>query len=71
MAQYEELKGMIEALKPKYYDWTTACPEWSIPYVQKALDMGYIKGDEQGRLRLTDDKIWSLVVMLRINGVME
>lgn len=54
-----------------YYDWTTACPEWSIPYVQKALDMGYIKGDEKGRLRLTDDRIWSLVVMLRIAGIMK
>ncbi len=54
-----------------YYDWTLACPEWSRPYVQKALDMGYIKGDEQGRLRLTDDKIWTLVVCMRINGIMD
>lgn len=54
-----------------YYDWTTACPEWSIPYVQKALDLGIIKGDEQGRLRLTDDKIWCLVITLRATGHMK
>lgn len=65
------LKEEEEDIEVVYYDWTTACPEWSIPYVQKALDMGYIKGDEQGRLRLTDDRIWALVVSLRINGIMK
>ena len=60
-----------EEIKVNYYDWTEACPEWSIPYVQKALDMGFIKGDEQGRLRLTDDRIWCLVVSMRINGIMK
>lgn len=54
-----------------YYDWTTACPKWSLPYVQKALDIGLIKGDEQGRLRLTDDKIWTLVVILRATNIMK
>lgn len=54
-----------------YYDWTTACPKWSIPYVQKALDLGIIKGDEMGQLRLTDDKIWTLVVVLRAMETME
>ena len=54
-----------------YYDWTEACPQWSRPYVHKALEMGYIKGDEQGRLRLTDDRIWCLVVMLRVNGILD
>ena len=60
-----------EEIKVNYYDWTEACPEWSIPYVQKALDMGFIKGDEMGRLRLTDDRIWCLVVSMRINGIMK
>lgn len=76
MDQYNELKQLIAnlqnsvtSLNTTYYDWTTACPEWSIPYVQIALDKGIIKGDEQGRLRLTDDKIWSLVVMLRATGL--
>lgn len=69
----EEIKilAKIGGDKVVYYDWTLACPEWSIPYVQKALDMGYIKGDDQGRLRLTDDRIWTLVVCMRINGIMD
>ena len=69
----EEMKTLKKRGENKviYYDWTEACPDWSIPYVQKALDMGIIKGDEQGRLRLTDDRIWCLVVMLRINGIMK
>ena len=78
MAQYDELKEEIEKLKeeiktlqPVYYDWTEACPKWSIPYVQKALDMGFIKGDEQGRLRLTDTKIYALVLDLRDEGIMD
>ncbi len=54
----------------KYYDTVDECPEWSQPYVQKAVDNKYIIGDEQGRLQLTDDRIWALVVMLRINGIM-
>ena len=78
MDQYTELKQMIailqtavNTLSPTYYDWTTACPEWAIPYVQIALDKGIIKGDEQGRLRLTDDKISNLVVTMRATGIME
>ena len=53
------------------YNWTTACPEWSRPYVQKALDMGIIRGDENGNLNLTDTKIWCLVITLRVAGVMK
>ena len=78
MTQYEELKAEvkelreeIKALKPVYYDSVEDCPEWSRPYVTKAVEMGYIKGDEQGRLRLTDDRIWTLVVILRVNGIMK
>lgn len=54
-----------------YYDTVEECPQWSIPYVQRAVDEGFIKGDEQGRLRLTDDRIWALVVAMRINGIMD
>ena len=54
-----------------YYDSVNDCPQWSKPYVAKAIENKYIQGDEQGRLRLTDDRIWSLVVSMRINGIME
>lgn len=78
MDQYVELKqqisnlqAQIECLKPTYYDWTKACPEWAQPYVHTALAKGIIKGDEQGRLRLTDDKISNLVVTMRATGIMK
>lgn len=58
-------------MKEEVYNWTLACPEWSRPYVQKALDLGIIKGDENGNLGLTDTKIWCLVVTLRAAGVMK
>ena len=71
----EEMKTLVKRGEPEmeilYYDWTTACPEWSQPYVQKALDLKILKGDSEGRLRLTDDRIWSLVITLRAHGIME
>ena len=69
----EEMKTLKrrEVNAMQYYDTIDACPSWARPYVQKAIDKGYIKGDEQGRLGLTDDRIWSLVVSMRINGIMK
>ena len=54
-----------------YYDTLEMCPDWAKPYVKNAIDNKYIIGDEQGRLRLTDDRIWCLVVMMRVNGIMQ
>lgn len=82
VAQYEELLEEIKKLNkrvetlekevsPVHYDWTTACPEWSQPYVHKALELGILKGDTEGRLRLTDVKIFALVMDLRNKGIME
>ena len=51
-----------------YYDTVESCPEWAREYVRTAVDKGYITGDENGHLRLNDDKLWALVVCLRING---
>ena len=72
-AELESLKKRVEDLENKdtVYNWTEACPKWSIPYVQKALDLGWIQGDENGFLNLTDDKIFTLVVMLRKDGIMK
>ena len=82
VAQYEELLEEIKKLNKRvetlekevslvHYDWTTACPEWSQPYVHKALELGILKGDTEGRLRLTDVKIFALVMDLRNKGIME
>ncbi len=53
------------------YNWVPECPEWARPYVQKAWELGWIKGDLNGCLQLDDDKIWTLVVLLRAQGIME
>ena len=53
------------------YNWVPVCPEWSQPYVQKAWDLGWIKGDNNGNLNLTDTKIFTLVVLLRALNIME
>lgn len=63
----EEMKTLQKrGKKVTYYDTLDQCPDWAKPYVKKAIDNKYIIGDEQGRLRLTDDRIWCLVVMMRI-----
>ena len=65
-------RGEVEKMpQENIYNWTLACPEWSRPYVQKALDLKWIVGNEKGELQLTDDKIWTLVVLLRSHGIME
>ena len=66
----EEMKTLKKRVQTMYYDTIDACPSWARPCVQKAIENGYVKGDEQGRLRLTDDRIWTLVVCMRINGIM-
>lgn len=55
----------------KSYNKVNECPQWARPYVQKAVDKGYIKGNEKGELQLDDLKIWCLVVMLRMTNTME
>ena len=56
---------------PAVYNWVPQCPEWSQPYLQKAWDLGIIKGDEKGNLNLNDDKIFSIVTLLRGLKIMD
>lgn len=67
--KYIELKEDLEV--EKIYNSVNECPEWSRAYVQKAVDLGYIKGNEKGELLLSDMKIWCLTVMLRMTKIME
>lgn len=53
----------------EYYNTIEQCPQWAREYVQSAVDNGLIEGDEQGRLQLTDDRIWTLVVVQRASGI--
>ena len=52
------------------YNTVDTCPNWAKPYVAEAVSRGYIKGDDKSNLNLDDNKIWCLVVMMRIAGVM-
>ena len=58
-------KKINEALKDNKYNWTTACPKWSIPTVQKLLDKGYLVGNDKGELELTDNSLKILTIIGR------
>ena len=77
MNQYDELKGMIGELtdtvkelavkihnleSPMIYNYIDEnMPEWARPTIQKLVDKGILKGDENG-LNLTEDLMRILVV---------
>ena len=69
MAQYEELKKEIEALKPMVYDYVDdnmkKDADWAIPTVQKLMDRGVLVGDNEGRLGLTYDTLRVLAMLDR------
>lgn len=60
-----------DSMKEEIYNLVSSCPKWSQPYVQKAWDLGWIKGDGNGNLNLNDEKIFTLVIMLRALNIME
>ena len=63
MTQYEELKKMIENISnPMIYNYIDdKMPEWAKPTIQKLVDKGALKGDENG-LGLTDELLRILVI---------
>lgn len=74
VAQYEELKEMIESLstrltkveKPMKYGYVDKnMPEYAKPTIRKLMDKGYLKGDASGNLNLTDDMLRTLVILDR------
>lgn len=64
--QNEESKSMEQV-----YNTIRECPEWSQPYVKKAINIEILKGDVNGNLNLNDNKIFSLVIVLRAIKEME
>jgi len=70
---FDEMKTLRKrGVIPMIYNYIDDnMPEWARPYVQKAVDEGIIKGNEHGELQLTDDKIWTLVVIMRAVGLAE
>lgn len=68
VTQYEELKQMISNLaeKPMIYNYVDKnMPEYAKSTIQKLMDKGYLKGDNNGCLNLTDDMLRILVILDR------
>lgn len=59
-----KLEKRIENVKPKY-NWTKACPKWAQDTVHKLLQKGYLKGDQNGQLNLSEDMCRILVILDR------
>lgn len=81
MSQYEELKNQVkdltetvkqlavkveDAANPMVYNYIDGnLPDWARDAVCWAVEKGFVKGDGNG-LALTEDKLWQLTVMYRI-----
>ena len=74
MSQYQELKLMIDELsnrlvkveKPMKYGYVdNNMPEYAKPTIQKLINKGYLKGESNGNLNLTDDMLRILVILDR------
>lgn len=60
----EKLEKRIENVKPKY-DWTTACPKDYRPTIHKLTQKGFLKGDQNGQLNLSEDMCRMLTILDR------
>lgn len=67
----EIIEGESEDTGMIVYNTVKDCPVWAQKYVEKAQSLGWIQGDENGNLKLNDDKIWMLVVLLRAQEIMK
>jgi N-acetylmuramoyl-L-alanine amidase len=65
-----KLERRIENVKPKY-NWTKACPDWAQATVHKLLQKGYLKGDQNGQLGLSEDMCRMLVILDRAGAFKE
>lgn len=65
IANYFNIQWIEEETRPSeepVYNWTLEVPEWGRPTVQKLLDKGWLKGDENGALGLTEMAVRLLVI---------
>lgn len=56
-AEIAEIKNAVDKLSGKmiYNYMDVNMPEWARETVQKMMDKGFLKGDENGKLGLTDE----------------
>ena len=58
-----ELEELRNTVKYKIYDYVDEnMPEWARPTIQKLVDKGVLKGDEDGKLGLTYDLMRMLII---------
>ena len=58
--EFEELRNTA---KSKIYDYVDDnMPDWARPTIQKLVDKGFLKGDEEGKLGLTEDLMRMFIV---------
>ena len=69
MGQYEELTNRIDELEEKLGDAEMIynyidenMPEWARPTIKKLVDKGWLKGNDDGELALSDDMLRIFVV---------
>lgn len=67
-AEVEQLvrQELAALTAPKTYDTVDACPAWAQKAVRWAVDAGYVRGDEHGRLALDNNKVWAIQVTYNI-----
>lgn len=60
----EKLEKQAEHTKQKY-NWTLACPDWAQATIHKLHQKGFLKGDSNGQLGLSEDMCRILVILDR------
>ena len=58
--ELEDLRNTVKAIIYDYID--DNMPDWARPTIQKLVDKGFLKGDEEGKLGLTEDLIRMFIV---------
>ena len=74
-ADHKQLRADLErwtANSRIRYAWNDSnMPAWARGYVTQLMQAGHLRGDEQGRLQLSDDLLRSLVISGRMAGVLD
>ena len=59
----DQVAKAMEANRAQVYNAVGECPAWARTAVAWAVESGYIRGDEAGRLGLDSTRLWALQVM--------
>lgn len=74
LEKIEELENRLSRMEDKTataipkYNWVTSCPEWAAPTIHKLHSRGFLKGNDAGELRLSEDLCRILVILDRVGA---